>query len=32
MTSDSMRGITGPHATDPEYRQAYMDCMKKRGF
>jgi hypothetical protein len=32
MTSDSMRGITGPHATDPGYRQAYMDCMKKRGF
>lgn len=28
----SDRGITGSKATDPDYRKAYTDCMRKRGF
>jgi hypothetical protein len=30
MGSD--RGISGSQASDPDYRKAYTDCMRKRGF
>ena len=30
MGSD--RGITASKSTDPDYRKAYTDCMRKRGF